>query len=64
MSIQEVQDLQTGVKIKYAGKILTIKDWKCHKDCVMFGNTRIWAEPIFDNGLLIHPSFWKEIQIN
>jgi hypothetical protein len=33
-----------------------------HKDIVMFGNERIWAEPYFD-GNLIHPGFWKEISL-
>lgn len=28
----------------------------------MMGNERIWAEPYFD-GKLIHPAFWKEIDL-
>lgn len=60
MNATEIQNLKTGQKVKYLGKTLTITDWKCHSNLVMFGNERIWAEPYFDNNL-IHPGFWKEI---
>jgi len=67
MNAIEIQALNTGDKVKYAGKILIVADWKCHKDLVMFGNVRVWAEPLFselanEKGSLIHPSFWIEIE--
>lgn len=63
MTAQQIQTLNTGAKVKYLGKVLTVTDWKCHNDLVMLGNERIWAEPYFD-GKLIHPAFWKEILDN
>lgn len=72
MNATEIQALTIGDKVKYLGKTLTVADWICHEDLVMFGNVRLWAEPLFsgfawDSGkpmgnLSIHPGFWGEIE--
>ena len=74
MKVNEIQQLNLGDKVKYHNYILEIVDWKCHKDIIMFGNERIWAEPIFKwsdilspqtklQNRSINPSFWNEIEI-
>ena len=69
MTAKEIQALNVGDTVHYAGKLLTVADWVCHKDVVMLGNERLWAEPLF-TGLLdyrpkatsgIHPAFWHQI---
>lgn len=66
MNAIEIQALNIGDKVKYLGKTLTVADWKCHNSPVMFGNVRLWAEPLFSGlgkgNLPVHPGFWKEIE--
>lgn len=67
MSAKQVLAMRTGDKVRYAGKLAHVVDWKCnHEPTFASDGTRIDAEPTlqFSDGLRhgVHPRFWDEIE--
>lgn len=62
--MKNLQYLKVGDKIKYAGKVFCIKDWKCLPEKQFaFDGTAIYSLPILDDGRILDWLFWDEVEV-
>lgn len=66
MDARRMQELQTGDRVHWRGRMLRVVDWHCYREPIVASTGgRIWAEPLFvdeQGRRVVMPSaYWHEV---
>lgn len=71
MTAKEVQELEIGDRVQWAGSLYTVIDWQCYKEPIFHTDgTKIYAGPVLKENKAnkwnqprhIHSAFWHELE--